>query len=203
MLMNLLFGIAFLLAFATAAVPTASQPGQEQSPKAVVEEYWKLVAQGALLTPEGWNEAAKFFVFPSPLPRERVILVVHGDFAVWNPVVKGNSAEVMVGYRSVGKIDPSLRFWPPNDKEAVKAGILHRLVLADRHWEIGPDGEPAKEVTGPRQWRMEKPPVVIWVTIDPAIRYLTKMRDRASDPIAKKNADKTILILKSIAAHDR
>src|SRR5260370_24359742 len=110
--------------------------------------------------------------------------------------MKGNTAEVMVGGGSAGQIDSSVHYTPPDTRFA-KEGVMYNLVPTDKHWEFEPDGRTLKEVTGPLEWRCKDTPgAAIYLTVESAIRYVKKVRDKSSDPTIKKNADKTLAILK-------
>jgi hypothetical protein len=39
--------------------------------------------------------------------------------------------------------------------------------------------------------------MIRWTTVDAAIRYVTKMRDKSTNPVIKQNVERTIAILKS------
>ena len=94
-----------------------------------------------------------------------------------------------MGYLPLGHIDSALRFTPA---QYYKEGVTYRLVLTDKHWELGPAGEPAKELTGPLAWRIEGPAIMLWTTDDSAIRYVKEMQD---NPTLKENATKTLKAL--------
>jgi hypothetical protein len=47
-------------------------------------------------------------------------------------------------------------------------------------------------VKGPPEWRIETFEIEPWVTIEAAIRYLTRLRDESSSGITKRNADESI-----------
>jgi hypothetical protein len=66
------------------------------------------------------------------------------------------------------------------------------LVLTATHWEFGPNLEGPREVKGPPEWRIETFEIEPWVTIEAAIRYLTRLRDESSSGITKRNADESI-----------
>jgi hypothetical protein len=65
-----------------------------ESPKQVVERYLRMVAEGYLLSSEGWNPLHTLFSRPSPEPKDTRIFVTsihHGVGAMW---VKDDRAEV-------------------------------------------------------------------------------------------------------------
>ncbi len=167
----------------------------------MVEEFWKLETDGGRLTPEGWNKANAFFVRSTTPPTKRIILVIDKDFSVWDPVVKGNTADVIVGVHGICEINSELRSsrWPP--AATGKDGAFWKLVLTNKHWELGTDGNAAREVTGSAEWRIDSAGSggtgnEIWLTVGAAIRYVTQMRDKTTNPVVKQNADRTLSILK-------
>lgn len=74
----------------------------------------------------------------------------------------------------------------------------YALVLTDKHRELGPDRHESKEVSGVREWRIENTPSFATITLATAIRYVTEMRDKTTDPTIKKNADHTLAKLKTL-----
>jgi hypothetical protein len=77
-------------------------------------------------------------------------------------------------------------------------GRPYDLVLTDTHWEFGPQGEGLREVKGSPEWRIETFEFEPWVTVEVAIRYLTRLRDESSSGMMKSNADKSIAILRRL-----
>jgi hypothetical protein len=115
---------------------------------------------------------------------------------VWDPWVKGSTAQVNVGLRILGGIDPQMLFTKHSTK-AVKEGCLFKLVLTQKHWEVGPDGG-MREVSGPIEWKIDGTSDKIWLTVDTAIRYVIQKRDKATDGTIKKNADQTLVKLQGL-----
>ncbi len=98
---------------------------------------------------------------------------------------------------ALGEIDSSLRF-----TSAVPGGIKvregYKLVLNNKYSLPGAAGAAAKEVIGPNRWKIEDSPSEEWTTVNAAIRYVTEMRDKATDPAIKKDAEETLTKLKSL-----
>src|SRR5438270_9121017 len=90
-----LIGILVFVAAPFCNAQSSSHP--TKSPKTVVEEFWKMDTEGGRLTDDGWRAADSFFARPIEPPKERVICVIYGDFAVRDPTVKDGTAEVIVG----------------------------------------------------------------------------------------------------------
>jgi hypothetical protein len=190
--------VAFFVISTPAVLSTQTVDRPEETPKKVIEEYVKLIHDGALLTSEGWSEADKFWELPGAAPDNTVISIVSGASTISEYRVEGRTAEVHEwGVNDLGRIDPALRYLPPRSSDWVIK--VYHLVLTDRHWQRGPDGKPGREVVGPLVWRIKGSQAVRWTTLDPAIHYVTEMRDKSKDSIVKSNADATIAILKGLA----
>ena len=190
-----------------------------KSPKEVLEGYRKMDAEGERLTASGWTRASVFFVKPALRPHQTFVAVIDGE-RVTDPIMfKGdNRVEALVSSIALGQIDSSGRFTsvvapylldptgrplkqpptPPLMHGPVPFMRPYALVLTDTHWEFGPNGEGPREVKGPVEWRIEKFEFEPVVNIDPAIRYLIKLRAQSSSDLIKKNADKSIATLRRI-----
>jgi len=201
--------IALLAIAATLGIPALGAPltaGEENSPKEILEQFWKLEIQGAWSTPEGWNQMAALLVHPSPPPRNITIAVIKGgihDYRVGDPTITNDRAEIYVGFLDPGKLDSALRFIPESQRASNGALIgpssdSYELVLTDKHWELGADGRLSKQVTGAPVWRIAGRPWELHLTVEAAIRYVAQMRDKAIDPAVEKNGDATITILKRL-----
>ncbi|SRR5260370_260466 len=135
----------------------------------------------------------------SPPPPTKEFIVRSNYYWVEHTSTKGNTAEVSVECEDEGRIDSALRYTPPpKARFEGQIFIIHHLVLGPTpmRW-YGPDGKTLiqEKMTGPEEWRIEGPPGPPWTTVNTAIRYVLEMRDKATDPILKKNADKTLAIL--------
>ena len=176
------------------------QPPKERiegkTPNAVVDEVWRMATQGQLLTPEGWHTAGGFFTEPRPFPAKEKILVVSN---LWGPAYQtssdGNSAEVTLDYFDAGTIDAKLCYDPPPKSAFAKTGFGYTLVTVPSYLLMySSDGKTLleKRPTGSRIWLIQGtqgPPVT---TVNTAIRYVLEMREKATDPVRKNNADQTL-----------
>jgi hypothetical protein len=192
------FAISLAIAFGTAepCLQPQSLLDKTESPKQVVERYFRFEADGGRLTAEGWQKANAFWVHPSQRPRNNEVTVIYKNFSVYEPAMKGSyTAEVKVEFLPQGVINSQLRFTP---SQTYKAAAIYRLVLTDKHWELGAPGEPPKEVTGPAQWLIDGIETTEWITVEAAIQYVTKMRDQTTESNIKSNGDRTLATLKHI-----
>ena len=184
--------------------PVYGAAAKKGSPEEVLEKYYKMVNDGDLLTPEGWEHAAKLFVRQSRAPNDEVIFITT-KFPFGNgPMdVDGDHA---VAYQKwvddIGTVDSIFRYHRPPKEELQIEGIIRvfRLIRTGTHWEITPDGKSEKELNGPMEWRIEGSLTVRSTSREAAIHYLADKRDEIADPIVRKNADRTLAILKGLPA---
>ena len=204
------FFVGCSISAAARCISNTEKPGEDsvKSPQQVVEELWKVATQGTLLTPEGWDKTARSFAdYPLPAPGSTVtndahrskkpILVTSNDWGVLSCTITGNSAEVVVEYYDVGRIDPSLLYSPGKDSGPMgKTALLFTLVFAPvRYLSFRSEGNVLKVdkiMTGPAAWQIEKTPALPWTTVNTAIRYVLEMRAKSHDPSIRKNADEAL-----------
>lgn len=185
---------------ATLAEVYGQSPGPPtQSPKQVVDEYWKFETEGGRLTPEGWRKAQIFFVRSGPLPPEKNIGVVSertkAKCSTDERSVSESRATIVNDCFNLGRIDELLHYTAPDPRYEKTTGIVHNLLLTDKHWEVGPDGTTEKEVTGPLAWRIQNPEPFFWLTVSAAIRYVERAKTETKDPKIKSNAEQTLAAL--------
>jgi hypothetical protein len=169
----------------------------------VVKQFCKGDAEGARLTPDGWQRVAQLFMQPPQRPSNQSIAVISRDYAVDQEDLKGNDIMIYVGYVDFGRLDSSLRLnpmptprgVPPN--MIIKTARTYEVVLSDRYWIPTQDGK-LKEITGLPEWKIHGYDSTQWITIETALQYVTKMRSRAVDPKIRKNADQTLVKLRRI-----
>ena len=161
---------------------TAAQPSK--SPKEIVEEYWTFETTGGRLTAEGWKKSERYFVNAIPPPADKTIVVIDRDYAVWDPIIKGNRASVTVGLTIVGEISPEMGFRKHVHKSA-KEGTIFDLVRS--------------EVAGRSEWKIDGTHRKIWLTKEAARDYVSRMRDQSQDDAIKKRAQETLARLKNAA----
>jgi hypothetical protein len=193
--------ILTLFLFHTALASAQCVSGPAASPRTVVEQLWMMATQGDLLTPEGWDKAAKsLFLDPKPTPGNRVILIVSNEWGLPGEEINGGKATVYMGYEDAGQIDSKLRYTAPKSGNWTKTGMSYRLLLVPTYAIFyAPDGRTVmeKKPTGCHAWQIQNPsgPSVQgppWTTVNTAIRYVLEMRAKTDDPAIKKNADETL-----------
>jgi hypothetical protein len=198
--------------FAIGLVLTAvvhGQSGGEQAakkpPKEVLQEFVKMELGGARLSAEGRRKTERFFVHSSGLSQDGKILVFSDDYEFHEKAVTENRAELYVFFRDFyGQIDPKLRFelaaaYSPSHMLIKHGGTVdYSLVRTNKTSRLDPGVEEPKEATGPEEWRIEHAPLNYTTSLATAIRYVTEMREKATDPVIKKNAEQTLTKLKKL-----
>ena len=181
---------------------TPVEPFEGMTPKEVVDELWRLATQGQLLKAHGWQRAGKLFTDPTTFKSPRMIFVVSNE---WGPAgefnVTQDEAEAVVGFTSLGNIDTALRYTPVPETHAEKEFFAYHLAAVPKYTMMyGPDGKTllTKRPTGTRIWQIKGSQGRSFTTVNTAIRYVLEQRDKAHDPIMKKNADQTLQILKRL-----
>lgn len=201
-----LLRVLLLIAFGCGAASRAANDQLPSSPEAVVrqertggllsfvQDYWQYETEGGRLTNEGWRAADIFFAHPIPPPRERTIYII-GYYGVGGgdlPVIKNmekpsadrraiSQVQVSTG-NAIGKLDSTLRFLPST---SLGWNMTCDLVLTNKHpaWKFRDEGSP------------------VFIGVPTAILYVTLMRDKATNPVVRKNADATLTALEKIGPH--
>lgn len=163
----------------------------QSSPKAVVDAFLRMAINGDLLTPDGWNEADLLFAHPNRMPHEKSLTVIGRDYSVREISVRGNHSEVFATYRALGEIDSSMRYTPP-DAWPQKVVTRYDLILKSAEGA----GDQSSHQVDAGQWRIETPQRTTLVGLEAALAHVTATRDKASDPVVKRNAAITLVQLK-------
>ncbi|HPT29006.1 MAG TPA: hypothetical protein PLZ95_21475, partial [Bryobacteraceae bacterium] len=179
-------------------------------------------SEGGRLTTNGWYRAARFFVKPPSQPRYRIVVVMGGEVIEEHPRIIGNRTKVGLRRDELGQIDSAGRFtslvapslldssghyrkkpWGPELHGPVYVGGHYELVLTDTHWEFTPGREDLREVRGAPEWRIENFDIHPLVTVQAAIRYLTRLHDESSSEVTKRNTEKSIAALRRLLNRKR
>jgi hypothetical protein len=161
-----------------AALPLSAQSSAAgRSPRDVVERFCRLDLAGSLLTAAGDDETARFLVSPFRWTPDQTIVVID------RYTLRG-SAQITVDYHVWGELDASLRFLR---LEGVVAG---RPVTT-------PEYMPTVRSDG---WRIGTQPSRAHVSVATAVRHVTAMRDRSTDPVIKTNASQALVALGRLAS---
>lgn len=177
---------------------TAKQPARQLKPtELVVRRHDKLVADGALLTAEGWKQSSMLWTSSDPYPRNGEIVVEDLSGIIGEDWVRGNRAQVETKWDDLyGSIDSSLRYksGSPSGGSIMMARLL-TLVCVESPQSVAVSAKRSD----PRcagEWKLEGPRRSREATIPRAIKYVTEMRDKSTDPVIRGNANKTIETLK-------
>jgi hypothetical protein len=183
-----------VLIIAALAASAQSPAGPSASPRAVVERFCRLDWDGGLLTAAGAADAAPLLVSPgtwSPIDRFRVV----DSYAI-----RGRD-QITVDYRVWGEVDSSLRFVRLEGLVANRPVATREYVstvLSPRPQERGPGGP--EGVKGSVTRRIAATPAVPHVSLETALRHVTAMRERSSDPALRENATGTLAVLRRLAS---
>jgi hypothetical protein len=209
-----------IIALSVCAIGSTLLRGQNsaipKAPEEVLRAYRKMEAEGERLTVAGWYKASNYFIKPERPPQGYTVTVTDGE-RVEGVRVNGPRAEGYVLCSGVGQIDSLGRFTSvvapslldilgrPVKPEApfmygptAPVERVYNLVLTETHWEFGPNGEGPRELKGPPEWRIEKFEFEPWISIEVAIRYLTKLRDESNSDVIKGNAEKSVATLRGL-----
>jgi hypothetical protein len=196
----------------SAGAPVPKQPvltgTAKESPSQVAERF---VDMESGLLPDQWSALAEFFVsIPKPrLNKVHIVDIVNGivnDVDTNGVETDDHTVGFDISTNPLGELDsslrlsnyPSIRMLPGNNNSACYGDdyLGLTLLLSEKHWQIGPDGT-VKELDGPVAWRIEDTLFEPFITLDTAIRYVSQTLDKTTDPVIKKNAARTLVILRN------
>jgi hypothetical protein len=214
--------ILILLALTVSTSCLCAQGSAPKPPGEVLREFRKMDEEGGRLTTEGWYRAASFFVKPAPLPRYRILHVIKDEEIDAHPPITGSRSQVWTSYDKVGQIDAEGRFtslvvpslldasgqlrkrpWGDESYGPAQYRTPYDLVLTEGHWEFTPDHNELREVGGDPQWRIVGEWRTPMVTVQTAIRYLTRLHDESSSSVIKRNAKKSIADIQRLVNREK
>jgi hypothetical protein len=191
--------VAILFAVAITAagqIPPASKPTE-----LLIKRYERLIESGAFLTSAGWKKTNQLFDRSYPYQRDGEIHLASTGGLIGEQWVKGNRAEVGTKWTdSYGSIDSMLRYkssFPNQRPEPITMAYEYPLVFTNEHVDINENGQ-THVTTGDWQWKLEGPQRERWATLAPAIAYVRERRNQSTDPAIRRNANKTLAILKRL-----
>jgi hypothetical protein len=212
-------GIMALLPWALAPTQVLAQVNQPpKDPRGVLAAFLEVDSRGERLTASGWDKSFAFFAKPTRRPHDRAVEVII-DQRIDDPLSpRGDGkVEATVFCSALGQLDSLGRFTSVVFPYLVSAvgyrgvmtgptqmGRVYDLVRSDTHWEFtGPASKQLREVKGAPEWRIDGFVDEPWITVDVAIRYLTKLRDESGSSVIKRNADRSIATLRRLKATPR
>ena len=189
--------ILFLKPIATHAQVHKSHRTQTEL---VVLHYEKLVANGSLLTPEGWERSATLFDRSNPYPPDSEIFLMSTGELVGENWVKGDRAQVGTKWNDAyGTIDATLRYWPATPSgDVLPMAQFYSLVFIRNDSAIG-NGNEASGIIATGEWKIEGPQRTRAATLEQAILYLTRKREESSDRVLRKHAASSIAALRRLS----
>jgi hypothetical protein len=168
-------------------------PNRRETPVQIVKQFIKMELDGKQLTSEGAKEIATLFVQPGSLRLESIDVVK--EIGVGNASIRDeNSAKVTTGSFRWGRLDPMtalFRLDPPTGEKSVED---YDLILTDAHHDLGVN----VGTNGAMGWKISGPSRQPQISVETAIRYVTEMRNQASDAAIKQNAGSALAKLKSL-----
>jgi len=194
---------------AICVIPLIGNPGFPQKsakksspPSAVVSDFINLELKGTRLLSGGWRTAAPLFVRSGPPPSNPNIQIVSDEYEMVVRTISPTKARVDFDFTHFyGGLDPTLHFVRPAelgpDGGLVKDGlsVSLTLVLVETYAQLEPGGEAPREMVTAPTWRIETFQAGVLLDLPAAVRYVTQMREKTTDPVTKKNADATLAIL--------
>lgn len=172
------------------------------SAREVVQEFVKVELEGARLTPEGRLQTTHLLVQPSSTPPDPIDIVSDTFEIQDDATVTGVKLNVHFPF-FYGWLDSALRFTPA-PHVAPGNGILKEGISLE--YTVVPAGKQSEAKSNARQaaqksaqeWRIENLPSFSTINLAAAIRYVSDMRDKATDPAVKSNANQTLTKLKKL-----
>lgn len=174
---------------------TLSVPSE--SPRNGLETLWKMAATGDLLTPDGWKRAGAYYVNPAPWTGNKTVLVVSDDYALDSVSKKGAKLNAVVICEQLGQIDSALRYTLAPPSPYFKSGLGYDFETVPSHMLfVGPDGKQEDRIN-PKwtYWKIVGPQGNPWTTVNGAIRYVVEMQRKTTDPVLKRNAERSLALL--------
>jgi hypothetical protein len=194
LLRRVLWATVFILSAGVTA-STAQLLQYKEPEEALVKQYEKLRADGALLSAEGWARASRLFERPKPYPADSEILLISSPGIIGRTSADGDRARVETKWGdSCGTIDSHLRYKPVPVGGCIMTGEVFSLVFV-HHPLHKLNGAQASD-TG--EWKIEDGPQTRAADIPAAIKYVEAARDKTDDPAVKKNAAETIRALRRL-----
>jgi len=187
---------------AGAPVPLHPAGITAESPSKLAQRFVHLESRSL---PDQWGQLTNYFVeTPKPQWNHVQVVDVLDVYMDMDGQTHEGVSKVAISVLPLGELDSSLRlsnyksYRLPNNNSACRCDnyLWFTLVLSDEHWQIDLDGT-VKELDGPLTWRIEGTRFEPIITLNTAIRYVSQTHDKTTDPIVKKNAAKTLAMLKS------
>jgi hypothetical protein len=163
------------------------------STELLIKRYEKLVADGSLLTPQGWARASNLFERSDAYPADGEIQLISAPGIIGETQRNGDRAKVETKWGDFyGTIDSHLRYKPITPPVRVMLEESFSVVFV--HQAGAKEDAPGDS----GDWLIEGPLRTRSADIPHALRYVERMRDQSNDPTIRRNADKTVTALKRL-----
>jgi hypothetical protein len=190
-----------LLLVAPATLGQCSPP--VMCPREIVKDFLSRDVAGVLLRSTkddpifNRKTQSRFFLrYDDPLPKQPAVWVISPNYSVDDVSIQSGHAQVYFGFLPFGQIDAMAR-WHPPDPGIMKYAEIFHLTLSDKRSETEEGGKIVTHIVNPPQWLITDPPGV-YVSVEAAIRYITKLRQQTDDPAVQKNAAATLAALEKL-----
>lgn len=205
---RIIFITVAILGLSATIVAAQATSGPQESPKEVVEHFWKVQSEGAWLGPEQWDKLRDFLTETGPWYPPGAVSVL-SSYSVGETRKDvgsyGISYSVEVDQYRWGSIDRYLNFTrahgpgreSPIAGQPIELRTSETLYLSDHFVEHSESGD--KVETGAPQLRIVPGPLTN-VDVDAAIRWVAAMRDKSDDPAIRYNAERTLATLRALSA---
>jgi hypothetical protein len=136
--------------------------------------------------------------------------------------IHGDRTQVWISLDELGQIDSEGRFttmvtpsllapsgelrskpWGQEQHGPASFQAVYEFALTNTHWEFTPNHGELREVRGAPEWRIEGALVIPTVTVQTAIRYLTRLHDESSSSVIKRNAKKSIAEIQRLVNREK
>jgi hypothetical protein len=176
-----------MLHICIAGIGWAQGNSAELSVRKIVEHYCELNSKGKILDAGGWIQMEELLSKPDTPRKSPIWVVSHYDVNLVS--VKDDTADVIVEYTVIGKINNNLIFEPFAHSNLPPGEISSSELQVKFHL--------AKQNDGAHEWRISEVYLAPLVLVSSAIEYLEDVRK--VDPISeyRVNAEKSIAILRN------
>ena len=191
--------LSAVLGYTQAPTGSPSEATDQKSPLGVARRFVRLESN---LLPDQWGQLANFFT-QTPKPNWNKASIV--DVININAETKGNSSHVTISTNSLGELDSSLRLsdYPlmrlplgvPSTSACYGDDYFEFNLLLSGKQRVGTQSGAADQFERLPAWRIEDTSFEPLITLDTAIRYITRMREKTKDSAVKKNATRSLRIL--------
>ena len=157
---------------------------QSTSPTDVVQQFVNIDVQGLRLTPQGWLRADALFTKHTELSPPKFVTVIAKRYAVSQDTTKKDY--FVFGYDDIGRIDTSTLHFTPTHV----AGVMWSY----KGYAVVPRAANEQNASA---WLIDgAQPQEMYLPVDIAIRWVSQLRDKTSDPKIRKNSDQTIAAIR-------